>query len=73
MLTAREEEVGGAETHEMDILGPHTDSVASSLRSVSTGQDINDALAEGVTLSALAVPSRDDCLFYYRIREKRRP
>jgi len=38
------EEVGGAETHEMDILGSHTNSVASSLRlvSMSTGQDISD-------------------------------
>jgi hypothetical protein len=42
VLTARNEEVEGAKTHEMDILGPHTSSVASSLRSASTGQDIND-------------------------------
>ena len=43
LLTVREEEVGGVETHEMDILGPHTNSVASSLQVVSTGQDINEA------------------------------
>jgi hypothetical protein len=41
-VTARKEEAEGAETHEMDILRPHTSSVASSLRSVSTGQDIKD-------------------------------
>ena len=41
VVTARKEEVEGAETHEMDILG-HTSSVESSLRSMSTGQDIND-------------------------------
>lgn len=34
--------MGGAETHEMDIFGPHTSSPASLLRSVSPGQDIND-------------------------------
>ena len=55
VLTARNEVVEGAETHEMDILGPHTSSVACSLRSVSTGQDINDeaqlviSQVEGVT------------------------
>jgi hypothetical protein len=46
----------GTWTHEGDILGagPHTSSVASPLRSVSTGQDINDeahpvvSQAEGV-------------------------
>jgi hypothetical protein len=54
VVTARKEEVEGVETHEMDILGPHTSSVAGSLRSVSTGQDINDeaqsviSQAEGV-------------------------
>jgi hypothetical protein len=48
-------EVEGAETHETAILGPHTSSVASSLRSVSAGEDINDeaqsvvSQAEGVT------------------------
>jgi hypothetical protein len=44
VVTTRKEEVEGAETHEMDILasGPHTSNAASSLRSVSTGQDIND-------------------------------
>jgi hypothetical protein len=56
VVTARKEEVEVAETHEMDIQGgPHTSSVASSLRSVSTGQDINDEAqsvvseVEGVT------------------------
>jgi hypothetical protein len=42
VVTNRKEEVEGAETHEMDILEPHTSNAASSLRSVSTGQDIND-------------------------------
>jgi hypothetical protein len=41
VVTARKEEVEGAETHEMDILRPHTNSVAR-LRSMSTGQDIKD-------------------------------
>jgi hypothetical protein len=55
VVTARKEEVEAAETHEMDILGPHAGSAASSLRSVSTGQDINDeaqsvvSQVEGVT------------------------
>jgi hypothetical protein len=55
VVTARKEEVERAETHEMDILGSHTSSVASSLQSLSTGQDINDeaqsvvSRAEGVT------------------------
>jgi hypothetical protein len=55
VVTARKEKVEGAETHEMDILGPHISSVASSLRLVSTGQDINDeaqsviSQVEGVT------------------------
>ena len=43
VLTVLEEEVGGVETHEMDSLGPHTIRVASSLQSVPTGQDINEA------------------------------
>ena len=45
MLTIREEEVGEVETHEMNVLGLHTGSVASSLQSssVSTGQDILEA------------------------------
>ena len=52
VVTARKEEVEGAETHEMDILGPHTSNAASSL---STGQDTNDeaqsviSQIEGVT------------------------
>jgi hypothetical protein len=61
------EEVEEAETHEMDILGPRT-SAASSLRSVSTGQDINHeaqsviSQIEGMTFicPCLAAPSRDD-------------
>jgi hypothetical protein len=35
VVMVREEEVEGTETQEMDILGPHTNSVASSLRSVT--------------------------------------
>jgi hypothetical protein len=42
VVTARKEEAERAETHQMDILGPHTSSVQSSLRLVSTGQDTND-------------------------------
>ena len=62
-VTAHKEEVEGAETQEMDNLGPHISSVTSPLRSVSAGQDINDeAKAEGVT-SGLVVISRDD---YFR-------
>jgi hypothetical protein len=38
--------VGGAETHEMDILGPHTNSAASSLQSTYPTQDINEGRAE---------------------------
>ena len=55
VVTVRKEEVEGAETHEMDILGPHSSSVTSSLRPVPNGQDINDeaksvvSQAEGVT------------------------
>ena len=42
VVTACEEEVEGAGTHEIDVLGPHTSSVACSVRSVSsTGQDID--------------------------------
>jgi hypothetical protein len=68
-VTAHKEEAEGAETHEMDILGSHADSVASSLRSVSTGQDINDEAqsavpqAEGVTSIFLCclIPRRLFC------------
>jgi hypothetical protein len=57
VLIVREEDLGGAETHEMGSLGSHTSSVASPLRpaTVSAGQDINDealsvvSQAEGVT------------------------
>ena len=66
VVTARKEEVEGAETHEMDILRPRASRVASSLRSLSTGQDINDAAqpvisrVEGLTSIAFAVASRDN-------------
>ena len=43
VLTVREEEVGGVETHKMDTLGPHTSRVAGSLQSVPTARDINEA------------------------------
>jgi hypothetical protein len=81
VVTARKEEEEGTETHEMNMLGPHTSSVASSLarQSVSTGQDINDAAqsvvskkgqAEGVTLIWLFHPETI-ILLCYRIRGKR--
>jgi WW domain len=69
---ARKEEVEGAETHEMDIQGgPHTSGVASSLRSLSTGQDISEeaqsvvSQAEGVssTLPCYLIPRRSFCSF----------
>ncbi len=46
-----EEEVGGAETHEMDPLGPRISGAASSLPSVHAAQNINEAqsIIEGVT------------------------
>ena len=31
MVMVREEDVGGVEMHKMDIVGPHTNSIASSL------------------------------------------
>ena len=55
VVTARKEEVGGAETHEMNIIGAHASSAAGSLPPVSTVQDINDeaqsviSQIEGVT------------------------
>jgi hypothetical protein len=55
VVTVREEEVEGAEAREIDKLGPHSSSLPSPLRSVSTGQDINDeaqpvvSQVEGVT------------------------
>jgi hypothetical protein len=69
MVTACKEEVEGAETHKMNILGPHVSShgVASSLRPVSTGQDINDEAQpvvqqpEGLTSICPCCRSRDDC------------
>ena len=71
VVTARKEEVEVAETHEMDILGPHTIMVASSPRPVSTGQDINDdseaqlviSQVEGVTsvCPCCTIPRRSLC------------
>jgi hypothetical protein len=62
VVTARKEEVEGAETHEMDIQGgPHTSSVASSLQSVSTGQDINEEAAQSVVSQAEGVSSIWPC------------
>lgn len=65
MLTVCEEEVGEIEMHEKDILGSHAGSVASSLQSVPTAQDINEAQsvasqAKGATSISLAVVSRND-------------
>jgi hypothetical protein len=42
VVTARKEDVEGAETNETDIPGPHINSVASPLDLVYTGQDTND-------------------------------
>jgi hypothetical protein len=69
VVTFREEGVGGTETREIDKLGPHTSSLPSPLRSVSTGQDINDeaqpvvSQAEGVTSiwPCCRIPSRLFC------------
>jgi hypothetical protein len=70
VVTACKEEVEGAETHEMGILGPHTSSIASSLQSVSTtGQDINGearlvvSQAKGVALiwPCCRIPRRSFC------------
>jgi hypothetical protein len=62
VVTDCEEEVGRTETHEMDILGPHTSSVVGSLRPVSqaTGQDINDE-AQSVVPQAESVTSLCPC------------
>jgi hypothetical protein len=62
VVIVREEDLGGAETHEMGSLGPHISSVTSPLRSVtvSAGQDINDeaqsvvSQPEGVAFSCLS-------------------
>ena len=69
VVTDRKEEVEGAETCEMSILGPHTSNIASSLRSVSTDQCINDEAqsvvseAEGVTSiwPCCRIPRRSFC------------
>jgi hypothetical protein len=71
VVTARKEEVEVAETHEMDILGPHTSRIASSLRLLSTGQDISDEAqsvisqpeVEGVTsiCPCCLIPRRSLC------------
>jgi hypothetical protein len=81
VVTARKEEVGGAEMHEMGILGPHTraGSVANSLRSASTGQDINDE-AQSVISQVGGVTSIWPCCLLprrlfcscYRIRRGKR-
>jgi hypothetical protein len=60
VVTARKEEVGGAEIHEMVNLGPDTGSVATPLRSVSTGRGINDD-AQPVVLRAEGVTSIWPC------------
>jgi hypothetical protein len=63
-VTAHKEEVEGAETHEMDILGSHAGSVASSLRSASTDQDINEA--QSVVPQAERVTSIFPCCLILR-------
>jgi hypothetical protein len=77
LLIVREEEVVGAdsETHEMDILEPHTSNVANSLRLASTSQDINDeAQPEGVNLYLPLLSHPETIIFFcYRIRGKRHP
>jgi hypothetical protein len=45
VLTVHEEEVGDVEAYEMDTVRPHASSVAGSLQSVPTGQDIDEAQA----------------------------
>jgi hypothetical protein len=66
-VTVREEEVEGAETREMDKLGPHaSSSPTSTLQSVSACQDINESSRpavpqdEGVSLvySCCRIPGR---------------
>ena len=54
VVIVREDKVGGVETHRMNIFKPPTSSVAISLPSVYTAQDINDTQSiisqvEGVT------------------------
>jgi hypothetical protein len=71
VVTARNEEVEGAETREMDNLAPLTSNVASSPRSVPTAsaQDISDEAqrvvspVEGVTFiwSCCLIPRRLFC------------
>jgi hypothetical protein len=65
VVTAHKEDVEGAETHEMDITGPHTSSAANSLRLVSTGQDINDE-AQLVVSQAEVVTSNWPCCHILR-------
>ena len=74
VLIVREAVAGGIETHEMDIIGPHTSSNASSPWSVHTAQDINEAQsvisqAEGASFF-LALLSHPETiiLFCCRIR-----
>ena len=60
--------MGGAETHEMDILGPDTNSAASSLQSAYPAQDINEGRAESsisrtegvISIYPSAISPRDD-------------
>jgi hypothetical protein len=49
----------------MDVPGPHTGSVASSLQSVSTGRDINNE-AQSVVSQAEGVTSIWPCLLHPR-------
>ena len=70
VVTASKEEAGGAETHEMDRLGPRTSSVASplsSLHSVSTGQEINDEAQSVVSQAQGATPVSPCCLIPRRL------
>jgi len=65
ILTVREDEVEGSETHEMATFQPYTGSVTSLTSLESTGQDVDDVArpvlsrAEGVTSILSAVESRD--------------
>jgi hypothetical protein len=46
VVTARKEEVGGAETHEMDILGPQTDEGVTSIGLAVSSRDDNFVLLQ---------------------------
>ena len=82
VVTACKEGAEGAETHEMDRLGPQsrTSSVSSPLRSVSIGQEINDdaqsavSQVEGVTIYLRFLSHPETIiLFCYRIWGRRHP